>query len=184
MLDGAALTLDGHQLVNLRIFWSVAREDARPTARAEAARRDRTVIGEHMRRTAGRDLLLKIDADGTAAFQTVAGLRSNAISFNAETVDVTHQDSAGQWRELLAGAGLRSAAIRGCGIFKDAASDATMRDCFFTGAIRTWQVIMPDFGVIAGPFQIASLEFGGQHDGEVTFELALELAGQLAFTEA
>ena len=50
----------------------------------------------------GRDLLLKIDATGTGSFQTVAGLRSNAITFNAETVDVSHQESAGQWRELVA----------------------------------------------------------------------------------
>jgi TP901-1 family phage major tail protein len=132
----------------------------------------------------GRDLLLKIDATGTGSFQTVAGLRSNAITFNAETVDVSHQESAGQWRELLAGAGLKSAGIRGSGIFKDAASDATIRDCFFNGSIRAWQIVVPDFGTIEGPFQIASLEFGGRHDGEVTFELALESAGLLTFVAA
>ena len=38
----------------------------------------------------GRDLLLKIDATGTGTFQTVAGLRSHTLSFNAETVDVSH----------------------------------------------------------------------------------------------
>ena len=53
----------------------------------------------------GRDLLLKIDTTGAGVFQTVAGLRANALSFNAESVDVTHQESAGAWRELLAGAG-------------------------------------------------------------------------------
>jgi TP901-1 family phage major tail protein len=130
----------------------------------------------------GRDLLLKIDASGSGSFQTVAGLRSNAITFNAGSVDVTHQESAGQWRELLAGAGLKSAAVRGSGIFKDAASDATVRSCFFGGLIRDWQVIVPDFGVIKGPFQIASLEFAGRHDGEVTFELALESGGEISFT--
>jgi TP901-1 family phage major tail protein len=130
----------------------------------------------------GRDLLLKVDASGSGSFQTVAGLRSNAITFNAGSVDVTHQESAGQWRELLAGAGLKSAAVRGSGIFKDAASDATVRSCFFGGVIRDWQVIVPDFGVIEGPFQIASLEFGGRHDGEVTFDLALESAGEISFT--
>ena len=130
----------------------------------------------------GRDLLLKIDGTGTGSFQTVAGLRSHTLSFNAETVDVSHQESAGQWRELLAGAGLKSAGIRGSGIFKDAASDATIRTCFFDGTIRDWQVIVPDFGTIEGPFQIASLEFGGRHDGEVTFELSLESAGELSFT--
>ena len=75
----------------------------------------------------GRDLLLKVDADGLGAFQTVAGLRSHALAFNAERVDITHQESAGAWRELLEGAGLKSANIRGSGIFKDAASDALKR---------------------------------------------------------
>lgn len=130
----------------------------------------------------GRDLLLKLDASGSGSFQTVAGLRSNAITFNAGSVDVTHQESAGQWRELLAGAGLKSASVRGSGIFKDAASDAAIRGCFFSGLIRAWQVIVPDFGVIEGAFQIASLEFGGRHDGEVTFDLALESAGVINFT--
>ncbi|MEY3081287.1 MAG: hypothetical protein RJA94_1272 [Pseudomonadota bacterium] len=129
----------------------------------------------------GRDLLLKLDAGGTGSFATVAGLRSNAISFNAGTVDVTHQESAGQWRELLDGAGIRSAAIRGSGIFKDAASDVAIRGLFFAGAIANWQVVVPDFGTLTGPFQIASLEFAGRHDGEVTFDLALESAGEISF---
>ena len=129
----------------------------------------------------GRDLLLKLDAGGTGSFATVAGLRSNAISFNAGTVDVTHPESAGQWRELLDGAGIRSAAIRGSGIFKDAASDVAIRGLFFAGAIANWQVVVPDFGTLTGPFQIASLEFAGRHDGEVTFDLALESAGEISF---
>ena len=132
----------------------------------------------------GRDLLLKVDADGLGAFQTIAGLRSHAIAFNAERVDITHQESAGAWRELLEGAGLKSANIRGSGIFKDAASDMTMRSLFFAATIRRWQVIIPSFGTIEGPFQITALEFGGQHDGEVTFEVALESAGAPTFTDA
>ena len=43
-------------------------------------------------------------------------------------------------------------------------------------------MVVPDFGVIEGPFQIASLEFGGRHDGEMTFDLALESAGEITFT--
>ena len=48
--------------------------------------------------------------------------------------------------------------------------------------LSNWQIIVPDFGELAGPFQIVSLEYAGQHDGEVTFELALESAGQISFT--
>lgn len=132
----------------------------------------------------GKDLLLKIDADGLGGFETVAGLRSRTLAFNAETVDVTHQESAGQWRELLAGAGVRSARVTGSGIFKDAASDEAIRDVFFNGLIRSWQVVVPDFGRIEGPFQIAAFELTGRHDGEVSFDLALESAGELNFQAA
>lgn len=132
----------------------------------------------------GKDLLLKIDHDGNGTFQTVAGLRSRTLSFNAETVDVTHAESAGQWRELLAGAGIRTARITGAGIFRDAASDETVRLSFFNGDIRAWLVVIPDFGTVSGPFQIASLEFSGRHDNELGFELSLESGGELAFAAA
>ena len=40
----------------------------------------------------GKDLLLKLDSDGNGTFATVAGMRSRAIAFNTETVDITHAD--------------------------------------------------------------------------------------------
>lgn len=129
----------------------------------------------------GKDLLLKA-ADGAGAFVTVAGLRARQIAFNAETVDVTHAESAGRWRELLAGAGMRRAGISGSGIFKDDASDELVREIFFDGAIRDWQVVVPGFGTITGPFQLTSLEYRGDHAAEVTFDLSLESAGLLAFS--
>jgi TP901-1 family phage major tail protein len=128
----------------------------------------------------GKDLLLKMN-DGTS-FVTVAGLRSRKIAFNAETVDITHAESIDRWRELLEGAGVRRASISGRGLFKDGASDALVRQAFFDGAVTSCQVVVPDFGTIEGPFQIASLEFSGEHNGEVTFDLALESAGALTFT--
>ncbi|PPD30768.1 MAG: phage major tail protein, TP901-1 family [Hyphomicrobium sp.] len=130
----------------------------------------------------GKDLLLKVDSTGGGVFTTVAGLRSRSISFNAESVDVTHQESAGQWRELLEGAGVKSARVTGAGIFKDAESDATVRSYVFNGTIREWQIVVPDFGTVVGPFHIGSLEISGRHDGEVSFEIALESAGALTFT--
>lgn len=132
----------------------------------------------------GKDLLLKLDFDQNAEFETVAGMRSRRIAFNAEPVDITNADSAGRWRELLEGAGVRRAGIAGSGIFKDAASDASVRELFFDGAIRTWQVVVPDFGTISGPFQVTGLEYAGEHDGEVAYEIALESAGQLSFAAA
>ena len=127
----------------------------------------------------GRDLLLKIE--NGAGFATVAGLRSKRLSFNAQIVDVTDSESAGRWRELLGGAGVQRAAVSGSGIFKDQASDALVRSVFFAGTISDWQIVIPDFGTVSGPFQVAALDYSGAHDGEVLFEIALESAGQLAF---
>lgn len=130
----------------------------------------------------GKDLLLKIDL-GQDGIVTVAGLRTRTISFNAQPVDTTNQDSVGEWRELLGGAGVKSARISGAGIFKDAASDALVRRAFFEGAHLRWLVVVPDFGIVAGPFQIAAFELTGRHDAEVGFDLALESAGEITFAE-
>ena len=131
----------------------------------------------------GSAFLLKV-GDGAAvpAFATVAGLRTRALAFNAASVDTTDQESAGRWRELLAGGGVKRASVSGSGVFKDAASDAQIRALFFGGTIRDWQLILPDFGTVQGPFQIVALEFSADHAGEVTFDLALESAGEIGFT--
>ena len=132
----------------------------------------------------GKDLLLKLDADGTGNFVTVAGIRSRKVAFNTASVDVTSSESAGQWRELLAGGGIHSTAITGSGIFKNAASDALMRAQTFNGTIANWQVVIPAFGTVQGPFQIHSLDITGKHDGEIAFDITLESAGLLTFTPA
>lgn len=130
----------------------------------------------------GKDLLLKVDLTGDGQFETVAGLRATRISFNAETVDVTSLESAGGWRELLAGAGVRSAQVSGSGVFRDADTDARARQIFFDGEMPGFQVIIPDFGVVEGPFQITAIEYAGSFNGEASYELSLASAGALSFT--
>ncbi len=129
----------------------------------------------------GKDLLIKVDLTGDGQFHTMAGLRATRVSFNAETVDVTSLDSQGGWRELLSGAGVRSAAISGSGVFRDDATDERARQIFFDGETPAFQVIIPDFGTVEGPFQVTAIEYAGAHDGEATYELSLASAGQLSF---
>jgi TP901-1 family phage major tail protein len=130
----------------------------------------------------GRDLLLKIgDGASPEQFQTVAGIRAKTIALSAKSVDATSAESPSQWRELLAGAGPKQANVNGAGIFKDAASDALMRELFFAQSARNWRLILPDFGVLEGPFLIEQLDYGGDHDGEATFAIRLQSAGALGF---
>lgn len=129
----------------------------------------------------GKDLLIKIDQGGGGQFETIAGLRATRISFNAESVDVTSLESQGGWREILGGAGIRSASLTGSGIFKDAQTDERARQVFFDREIPQFQVIIPDFGIVQGPFQITAIEYSGNHNGEATFELSLASAGAIEF---
>ena len=133
----------------------------------------------------GKDLLIKIgDGASPETFATVAGLRATTLAFNAQNVDVTNSDSADMWRELLAGAGVKSATISGSGVFKDAASDASLRAAFFNQALCNWQIVIPHFGAVAGPFKLTSLQYEGPYDGELKLSLSLASAGALTFTSA
>ena len=110
-----------------------------------------------------------------------ADLRTRRLALNADTVDVTDAESSGRWRELLDGAGLKRASLSGTGVFKDQSSDALLRQIFFDGLLREWQIVIPDFGVLSGLFQIANLDYRGEYSAEVTFDISLESAGALTF---
>lgn len=132
----------------------------------------------------GRDLLIKIgDGGDPESFTAVAGLKARTLAFNAASIDITNADSAEGWRELLAD-GVKSAGISGSGVFKDAASDAALRAAFFAGTAPNWQVVIPSFGTVQGPFKITALQYDGPYDGEVKISLSLASAGALGFASA
>ncbi len=131
----------------------------------------------------GRDVLIKIgDGEDPETFSTIAGIRAKTISLNARTVDGTSGESPEAWRELIAGAGVKSASVSGAGVFKDAASDALIQQAFFNQAAKTFQLVIPDFGALEGPFLIEALDYSGDHDGEAAFAITLASAGALSFT--
>ena len=97
-------------------------------------------------------------------------------------MDVTSLESQGGWRELLSGAGVKSAAISGSGIFRDEGTDERARQLFFDGETPDFQIVIPDFGIVEGPFQVTSIEYAGSHNGEATYEMSLASAGALTFS--
>jgi TP901-1 family phage major tail protein len=130
----------------------------------------------------GRDVLIKIgDGGSPEAFATVAGIRAKTIALSAGLVDATTAESPGAWRELIAGAGAKKAEVSGAGVFKDAASDERMRSAYFGGQAANFRLVVPDFGTLSGPFVVAELSYGGEHDGEATFAIRLASAGAVSF---
>ena len=141
----------------------------------------------------GSALLLKIgDGASPEVFTTVGGLRSTSITMNDEAVDITTKDSLGH-RGLLAGGGVNSVSVSGSGVFTDAASETSLKSAYFaqqntsdgssaqTPAFNNYQIIIPDFGTMTGSFMIASLEYAGEYNGEVTYSVTLESAGYITF---
>lgn len=125
----------------------------------------------------GRDMLVKIK-NNQNVYVTVAGLRSKALKFNAQIIDITHSESEEAWRELLPGGGVKSAEVSGEGVFSNAASDALVRGSFFAQSVQDYQIIIPGFGIIQGSFLIAALNYAGNYKGEVSYELILHSAGK------
>jgi len=138
-----------------------------------------------MAKQPGKDILLKIGDDASPeTFATVMGLTTKTLSFNNEQVDTTDSGSVNRWRELLSGAGIRSFSASGEGFFSDTAPDESMRAAAMTDAHKNFQVIVPDFGTFEGPFQIATLEYTGEHNGAAQFSVSLESAGEITFAAA
>lgn len=130
----------------------------------------------------GRDLLIRISDGGAPEnFITLAGIRTSEIELSADSIDGTAADSPDGWRELLAGAGVKRARVGGRGVFKDAASDALMRQTFFSGELARLQLLVPGMGTFTGSMHIRELKWGGAYDGEASFAVVLESAGAMQF---
>ena len=127
----------------------------------------------------GAALLLKINTTGTT-YVTVGGLRSTSITLNDEAVDVTNKDSAGN-RTLLADGGVFSLSISGSGVFTDSAAEDALRTAMNASTFKNFQVIIPDFGTYTGEFMVASLEYAGEFNGEVTYSVTLESSGAITY---
>jgi len=130
----------------------------------------------------GRDLLIGIgDGDEPETFIDVAGIRARTISLTAGLVEATTAQSPDGWREVIAGAGVKRAEVAGSGVFKDALSDALLRAAYFAGDVSHFELAIPGFGTLTGPFAITELTYGGEHDGEAVFSIRLASAGLVIF---
>ncbi len=63
-------------------------------------------------------------------------------------------------------------------------SRRSARPSVFDGETPNFQVIIPDFGRVEGAFQVTSLEYAGNYNGEATYEMSLASAGALSFVAA
>ncbi len=128
----------------------------------------------------GQDMLVRVRKDNTdQSFETLAGIRRRQFRLSALGVDTTHVNSPSGWREFMQGAGVKSVEVSGEGVFVDALSDAKLSTAFFEREIPDFELVIPEFLTLRGPFLISELNYGGQHFDEAEFSITLKSAGAL-----
>ena len=129
----------------------------------------------------GSAMLMKVGNGGSPeTFTTIGGLRSTSLTINNESIDVTNKDSSNN-RTLLAAAGVQSISVSGSGVFTDAASETTIKTNVLADSIDNYQFLVPDFGTFTGGFQVTSVEYAGEFNGEVTYSMSFESSGAITF---
>tara|TARA_A100001201_G_scaffold115772_2_gene99448 strand:- start:2920 stop:3324 length:405 start_codon:yes stop_codon:yes gene_type:complete len=129
----------------------------------------------------GSAVLMKIAVSGTQT--TIGGLRSSSITLNDEMVDITNKDSSNA-RILLPNGGIQTVTISGSGVFTDSAAEVALRTAFGGSSLLACSFIIPDLGTYSGNFQITSLEYSGEYNGEATYSVTAESGGAVSFAAA
>jgi len=141
-----------------------------------------------MAKQLGRALLVKIgDGEVSEAFSNLCGLNSKSLTINNSSIDVTTPDcttpGGALWTETLAG--LKNVSVSGDGFFEDSTAEARANTVAMQADnVANFQIVVPDFGTYAGAFRLATLEFGGETEGGVTYSINLESTGAVTFTAA
>lgn len=141
-----------------------------------------------MAKQLGRALLVKIgDGASPEVFSNLCGLNSKSMTINNSSIDVTTPDCStpggALWTETLNG--LKNVSVTGDGFFEDSASELRMNTVAMAADnVCNFQIVVPAFGTYAGAFRIASLDFGGETEGGVTYSVSLESTGAVTFTAA
>ena len=126
-------------------------------------------------------MLLKI---GTAAAGTLlGGLKSTTFTMNNSVIDVSTKDTLG-WRELLEDGSLKFFSIACDGIFKDSATDETIRGFVFNNTLNTFTFVFPNGDTIEATFQVTNYQRKGEVEGVETYSMTLESSGIPTFTAA
>lgn len=131
----------------------------------------------------GRGLLIKIsDGGNPATYLTVGGIRPTNFSIANEPVEVTNKDSNG-FRQYLEGAGTRSLAVSGSGVYDNGPGINKLEEAARTNAFADIRILFPNGDDVTGDFHVSNFAYSGGHDDEQGWEVTLESAGAWTYTK-
>ncbi len=130
----------------------------------------------------GRTMVLR---DGTGVGAPVIGaLRQTGFQAAGAAVEVTDRGSAGQYRELLPGAGIARVRIEAAGLLQGASQSGVLMARVLARSVNSYRLDYNNGDVLSGSFQLTSFAVRGDVGGEQSYQLTLESAGALSFVAA
>ncbi len=117
------------------------------------------------------------------AYKTIGGLRSSSFAFKANEVETSNYGS-NEWKYIKDGAGMRSVAIQGQGIYTNANNFRNMENSALANALVSLAFLDIDGGrIYSGSFKIASIDSSGKYDGEATYSMSANSSGTVAIAQ-
>ena len=132
----------------------------------------------------GRDFVLKVGDGATSeTFTTIGGAKLVGFNFSGEDVVITDKDDAG-WQVLLADAGMKAVTLNIQGVFKDSASENTVRTNYLAQTIDNYELYFASGDKFAGAFKWSGFEYSGAEVGDLQYSGSLSSSGLIEFTNA
>jgi TP901-1 family phage major tail protein len=128
----------------------------------------------------GRTLLIADGTGGSAV--TIAAMRSTNFTIQGKAIDVTDKSSGGQYRELLASAGVVSVTVGAKGLLSGSTQTQTLVNRAISRSVDNYRITFDNGDTLEGPFQLVQFEAAGDYNNEQTYQLTFESGGTLTFT--
>jgi len=116
-------------------------------------------------------------------YKTIGGLRSKSFSFSADDIDISNHGT-NQWKKIKSGAGMRSVAISGSGVYTNASNYRTLEADALANNLVSLAFMDIDAGrIYSSLFKVNSLEASGEYDGEASFSISANSSGTVSIAQ-
>jgi len=103
---------------------------------------------------------------------------------SANEVDTTTPDcdNPGNLPQKTSAPGILDQSFSGSGLFTNTDAGKQMLDDARTGTARNYQVVVPGYGTMEGPYAIFDMELSAEMEGDLEFSATFRQTGALTFT--
>lgn len=116
-------------------------------------------------------------------YKTIGGLRTSSFAFKSHEIETSNYGS-NEWKTIKDGAGMRSVAVQGQGIYTNATNYRNLENSTLANALVSLAFLDIDGGrVYSGTYKIVSLDANGKYDGEAAYSISANSSGTVSIAQ-